>query len=135
MKKLKHDVKVGDRFFLDISVWECVDIPRGEYEIIEISEDNYFGCKVKQVNGGATYYMRPRNVKYFCGEEVEHEYNVAYDDEYYQPSSDDENDPDFRLEEEESDEFGFWSLSKRGDDQCISNPMLQSRFAWVKMPW
>ena len=134
MKKLKHDVKVGDRFFLDPLSWQCVDIPHGEYEIIEISEENYDGCKIKQVNGDATYYMRLRNIKYFCGEEIEHEYNVAYDDEYYQPSGNDENDPDFILEDQGC-EFGFWYLGNRGDNQCIHSSMLQSRFAWVKVPW
>ena len=134
MKKLKHDVKVGDRFFLNVPGWQCAHITHGEYEVIEISEDNYHGCKIKQVNGDATYYMRLRNIEYFCGEEVEHEHNVAYDSEDYQPSWDDLSDPDY-IPEDEDDEFGFWYFSRRGDDQCIHSSMLQSRFAWVKMPW
>ncbi len=134
MKKLKHDIKVGDRFFLGPLSWQCADITRGEFEVIEILDGYYDNCKIKQVNGDATYYIRLRNVKYFCGEEVEHEYGVAYDYEDYQPSGNDENDPDFILEDQ-GYEFGFWYLSSRGDNQCIHSSMLQSRFAWVKVPW
>jgi hypothetical protein len=131
MKKLKHDLKVGDRFILAPWGWQCAEVPRGEYEIIEMPEGD--DCTIKQVNGNAKYYISFWNLEYFCGEEVEHKYNVVYNLEDYQPSGDDENDPDFV--KEEPGEFGVWHLGRCGDQQRISSIMLNTDFAWVEMPW
>jgi len=133
MRKLNHDVKVGDRFLLNPSGWQCANVPHEEFEIVEMPEGYFDDCKIKQVNGDATYYIRLGNVEYFCGEEVEHEYGVAYDHEDYQPSGSDESDTDFITKE--GDEFGFWYLGHRGSQEYISSTMLQTQFAWVKMPW
>lgn len=137
MKKLKHDLKVGDRFNVELWGWQCAQVPQGEYEIVGAIEcwDEVRYYQIKQVNGDYTCLIDRRNAEYLAGEEVKPEYNVCYEPEDFQPSGDDICDADFITEEKDA-EFGPWYLSSCGDgEHVIHSTMMSSNFAWVKMPW
>ena len=136
MKKLNHNLKVGDRFVVAPWGWQCAQVPQGEYEIVGAIEcwDEVRDYRIKQVNGDYTCLIDRRNAEYFAGEDVKPEYGVAYDPEDYQPTKDEVHGTDF-ITEERDEEFGFWYLGSLGDEHVIDSTMIGCNFAWVKMPW
>lgn len=136
MKKLNHNIKVGDRFEMAPWGWQCEVIPRGEYKIINITkaDDDEYTAMVKQVGGNAIFHMEGKNVEYFCGEDVEPEYGVRYSCDEYQPVLNEVCSNDFITEEDDED-FGFWYVGSMGTMTFIESSMMISDFAWIKMPW
>lgn len=136
MKKLNHNLKVGDRFNLKPWGWQCAKVPRGEYEItgIEIGWDGISDYHIKQVNGDYTCLIERGNAEYFAGQEIVPEYGVVYDFENYQPTEDEISGADF-VTEEKDEEFGFWYLGSLCKKPAIHSTMISCNFAWVKMPW
>lgn len=134
VKKLNHNIKVGDKFEILISGWQCEDVPRGQYEIIDISkkEYTYFGT-IKQICGDNIYTIDGENLEFFCGEDIEPEYDIKYNYHEYMPTEDEVDENDFITES--PCEFGFWYLGHMGDSLFISSTMISENFAWVKMPW
>lgn len=134
MKKLNHKIKLGDRFEMVLSGWQCAEVPRGQYEVIDYLYGRGHGAYiVKQIDGEQTYIIDRGSLQYLCGEDVQPEYGVHYDRKKYQPTEEETRSKDFITKEKYS--FGFWYLGSIRGMKYIENCLLETDFAWVHMPW